>query len=146
VFSAASSTSWYSQLPPAGQYHPVGNSTHAVPNLLFGPFTDLNRIFMLFETVIQHVHHLSHLQSEPDTRKGVSQRFLGLENAQEPILGFPEPKIVVRDPHFCVSAYLLSKRTASEQLDSTQPASKPVSNAGINPKGYQSKRSSHIEG
>src|SRR5258706_8496683 len=60
----------YSQLPPARQYHPVGNSTHAVPNFLFGPFTDLNRIFMLFETVIRRVRHLSHLQSEPDTRKG----------------------------------------------------------------------------
>ena len=42
-------------------------------------------------------------------------RFLGLENAREPILRFQEPKIVVRDPHFCVLAYLLSRRTASEQ-------------------------------
>ena len=60
----------YSQLPPAGQYHPAGNSTHAAPNPSFGPFTDLNRISMLFETVIRRARHLSHLQSEPDIRKG----------------------------------------------------------------------------
>src|SRR5258706_13222941 len=50
----------------------------------------------------------------------------------------------MRNPWFCVAAYLLSKQTASEPSDSTP--SKPVSNARINPKGCQSKRSSHKEG
>jgi hypothetical protein len=42
----------------------------------------------------------------------------GLESAWEPQLQCPEPKIVMRNPHFCVAAYLLSKRTAHLQSDS----------------------------
>jgi len=139
----------YSQLPPAEQYHPAGNNTHAAPNLLFGPFTDVNRIYMLFETVIQRARRLSHLQCEPDTLKANLIRLPhlpGLENAREPILRCSEPNIVVRNPRFCVAAYLLSKRTASEQSDRWYPPSKPFSDARINPKGFQSKRSSHKEG
>ena len=33
----------------------------------------------------------------------------GLENAWEPILRYPEPEIVMRNPCFCVATYLLSK-------------------------------------
>ena len=108
----------YSNLPPAGQYHPAGNSTYVAPNLLFGPLIDVNRLFILFKTVIQCARNLFHLLCEPHTKKAKnlrSPRLPGLETAWEPILRCPEPKAVIRNPHFCVVTHLLSRRTASQQ-------------------------------
>ena len=42
----------YSGISPTGQYHPPGNSVHAMPNPLFFLFTYVNRIIIHFETLI----------------------------------------------------------------------------------------------
>ena len=54
----------YSGLPPAGQQH-----AHSTKPLV-GTFTDVNRVYMVFETVIQHACSLFPLQCEPDAKKG----------------------------------------------------------------------------
>jgi hypothetical protein len=59
----------YSGIPPARQYHLLGNGTHCTKPLVF-LFIYVNSIFMLYETVIQHVCHQSHLQCESETKKG----------------------------------------------------------------------------
>ena len=43
----------------------------------------------------------------------------GLESAWEPQSQCPEPKLVMRNSHFCITAHLSSKRTAHSQSDSS---------------------------
>ena len=96
-------------VPPAGQQHTQ------CPKPLVGPFTDVNRIFMCFETVIQRARCLSPLQCDQMLKKAnlIRQPHLsGMENAWEPTLRHPESEIVTRNVCFCFAAYLLSKQTA----------------------------------
>ena len=66
----ARATVLYNGLPPAGQYHLPGNSTHATPILSFFSFTYVNRAYIIFETIIRWAHCQSRLQCEPDPKKG----------------------------------------------------------------------------
>ena len=111
----------YSDLPPAGLYHPAGDSTYATPILSFCSFTYVIRTIRLLRpsSDVRTVNCTCNVSQTPKKADLMRLPHLpGLENAWGPRSRYPEPRIVVRDPSFCVAAHLSSKRTASEQSDS----------------------------